>query len=74
MDADVIRPRELVDEAALDEALRRLFDPLTAVQDGVVVPHDGGAETESQMRSKRPRRTTMEHFAGLDVAMEETAV
>lgn len=72
--ADVIRPSELVDDAALDEALKQLFDKPTAVQDGVVVPHDGGAETESQMRSKRPRRTTMEHFAGLDVAMEETAV
>src|SRR5579864_989322 len=41
---------------------------------GAAVPHDDGAETGSQVRPKRQRRTAMEYFAGLDVAMEETAI
>jgi hypothetical protein len=41
---------------------------------GVAVPHDDGAETGSHVRPKRQRRTAVEYFAGLDVAMEETAI
>jgi hypothetical protein len=41
---------------------------------GVAVPHNDGAETESHLRSKRRRLAAMEYFAGLDGAMEETAI
>jgi len=41
---------------------------------GAAVPQDDGADSGSRMRPKRQRRTAMEYFAGLDVAMEETAI
>jgi hypothetical protein len=41
---------------------------------GQRLPHDDGADSGSHVRPKRQRRTAMEYFAGLDVAMEETAM
>jgi transposase len=38
------------------------------------VLQDDGAQREARERPKRQRRTAVEYFAGLDVAMEETAI
>src|SRR6185436_4000365 len=40
-----------------------------------VVPQTDGVETESGWaRSKHHRRTTMEHYAGIDVSLESSSV
>jgi hypothetical protein len=38
------------------------------------VLQDDGAQTGARERPKRQRRTAMDYFAGLNVAMEETAI